>query len=251
MNMPGMANLSAMGITPERRRSRRNGPMCSRVRDPAYQIRCMVTLTRDEVAVVAVHIVVGHAIVDGGGTAPSRAGGTCRDRRDARRKLPPPPYKSFNLAAARSTVQEWRVHHARLAVPDGGEPVETTGSGSTIRARRVESRAGGEEESVLCGRDDLGTTDISCVGDLSQLLLCPPALEASACAAIRCATLLAALSSAHSWASVRLEIEGQVKGERLAVRVDAGVKGTGGGELGEVDLSSRDLDIILASLASI
>src|SRR6266702_6021663 len=62
--------------------------------------------------------------------------------------------------------QERRVHHARPAVADdGGEPIGTAWSSTTIGEGRAESRAGGEaRKSVLCGWDDLGSMNISCEG---------------------------------------------------------------------------------------
>ena len=68
--------------------------------------------------------------------------------------------------------QERHVHYARPGVADDrGEPVnvKTTGSGPAIREERRAASAIRPEKSVPCGRDNLGSTDNSCVGSCSAL----------------------------------------------------------------------------------
>lgn len=135
--------------------------------------------------------------------------------------------------------------------------------------RKAEPAERRPEKSVLYGRDDLGSTDISWVGELSRSATWPrtPApvprspLEASAGTEIRCAAMLVALSSARYWASVAaaslglstvLAVYGDRKEEEVSKANDWGfvalvLKVPAEREPGMVDLSPGDLRFILAS----
>ena len=147
----------------------------------------------------------------------------------------PPPYRSFNLAVARSTVCPWLVALLLLftADDDGFRNIGKRGvftmlaqltpiagdspsREATPPPGRGERKAGlleRAEKSVLCERDDLVSKVIPSVGELSRSATWPseltpahvprsPALKARAGADMRWAVLLAALSLARCWASV-------------------------------------------------
>jgi hypothetical protein len=178
-------------------------------------------LTREEIAVVAVHAVIGDAIVDGGRAAavavhvalggPADRRGTGRCRRHIGRSTW--RWRGRLFSRARSVVvcrrrllehgQERRIHHARSCRPwqgivrrgwhchRGGE----SGKQGCQRGRR-KSVLCGLDVNMLCGRVMHSATRPS---ELTPAHVPHSAsLVARAGADIRCAALLAALSLARS-----------------------------------------------------